>query len=116
MSAFFHHIRARIVQRQEGPIDVRSRSEKEDHPTQRIQSASFFPYSLTTRIQEYLHQGVRKPHLGPVDGAIAHRLDQRQQLMVPRVLHDLVQRNLFQAVLALHLPSQTRHSIKGSAP
>lgn len=44
--------------------------------------------------KEYLHQRVRKAHLGPVDGTIARRLDQREDIVVARVNGDALQRGL----------------------
>lgn len=44
--------------------------------------------------ESYSHQRVREAHLGAVDGAIARRLDQRQDVVVSRVPDDLLQRSL----------------------
>lgn len=41
-----------------------------------------------------VHQRMREPHLGTVDGTVARRLDQRQNVMVPRVLDDLLEGGL----------------------
>ncbi|KAF5011675.1 hypothetical protein FDECE_2250 [Fusarium decemcellulare] len=36
---------------------------------------------IDVEMEGHLHQRMRKPHLGSVDGAIARRLDQRQEIM-----------------------------------
>lgn len=41
------------------------------------------------------HQRMRKPDLGPVDGTIAYRLHHGQNIVIPRVKRNLLQRSLF---------------------
>lgn len=51
--------------------------------------------------EEDLHKSMWKPDLGAIDGTIAHGLDEGEQLMVARVLDDLVEGDLFQLSLVL---------------
>lgn len=72
-------------------VDVRSRAEHKYHAARPKHQ---YTISRVCGNRQDLHQSMRKPDLGAVDGAVARRLDQRQEVMVARVDDDVVERFL----------------------